>query len=195
MVRPPAPFFVAGEGLFILFDILSSRFSRVPSHNFGFLHHDHPAVPHLPPPNVHLGATLRPTSMRSLVRGGKMNEIVPRYASLEPVKGIKPLNLELSWRYVICSPGPIRIRAPSGRLLKLLSYIPAHADPSNSRPRSQPTKVSLLSLNLLWMTSAILTKQAKRRSTDCSQISRLLSVIRPTWWIRRNQKTNAARGV
>lgn len=82
-----------------------------------------------------------------------MNENVPRYTSLEPVKGIKPLNLELSWRYVVRSPSPITIRAPSGRLLKLLSYILAHAGPSNSRPRSQPTKASLLSLNLLWMTS------------------------------------------
>ncbi|KAG2153615.1 uncharacterized protein EDB93DRAFT_227664 [Suillus bovinus] len=53
-------------------------------------------VPHLPPPTVHLGPSLRPTSMRALIRGDNLN--VRRHTSLEAVKGIKPLNLELSWR-------------------------------------------------------------------------------------------------
>ncbi|KAG1813861.1 uncharacterized protein BJ212DRAFT_1364133 [Suillus subaureus] len=55
-------------------------------------------VPHLPPPTVHPGPPLRPTSMRALIRGGDMNTTVQRHTTLEPVKGIKPLNLELSWR-------------------------------------------------------------------------------------------------
>ncbi|KAG1783349.1 hypothetical protein EV702DRAFT_958741 [Suillus placidus] len=55
-------------------------------------------VPHLPPPTAHLGSSLRLTSMRALIRGGKMNANVQRHNTLEPVKGIKPLNLELSWR-------------------------------------------------------------------------------------------------
>ncbi|KAG1730675.1 uncharacterized protein EDB91DRAFT_1252534 [Suillus paluster] len=62
----------------------------------------HPAVPHLPPPTVHPGPSIRPTSMRALIRGGKVNTVtnanVPRHTTLESVKGIKPLNLELSWR-------------------------------------------------------------------------------------------------
>ncbi|KAG2141046.1 hypothetical protein DEU56DRAFT_796935 [Suillus clintonianus] len=60
------------------------------------------AVPHLPPPTVRPGPSLRPTSMRAIIRGGKgntnMNSNVSRYTTLESVKGIKPLNLELSWR-------------------------------------------------------------------------------------------------
>ncbi|KAG1871615.1 hypothetical protein F4604DRAFT_1769066 [Suillus subluteus] len=55
-------------------------------------------VPHLPPPTAHLGPSLRPTSMKALIRGGRMNKPVQRHTTLEPVKGIKPLNLELSWR-------------------------------------------------------------------------------------------------
>ncbi|KAG2358874.1 hypothetical protein BDR07DRAFT_1611638 [Suillus spraguei] len=55
-------------------------------------------VPHLPLPTIHVGSSLRPTSMRALIRGGKMNANLQRHTTLEPVKGIKPLNLELSWR-------------------------------------------------------------------------------------------------
>ncbi|KAG2069458.1 hypothetical protein BDR04DRAFT_1078066 [Suillus decipiens] len=55
-------------------------------------------VPHLPLPTMDVGSSLRPTSMKALIRGGKMNANVQRHTTLEPVKGIKPLNLELSWR-------------------------------------------------------------------------------------------------
>ncbi|KAG1825271.1 hypothetical protein EV424DRAFT_686906 [Suillus variegatus] len=62
-------------------------------------------VPHLPSPTVHLGPCLQPTSMRALIHRGKMNTNVQRHTTLEPVKGIKPLNLELSWR-------PFKFAAP-----------------------------------------------------------------------------------
>ncbi|KAG1800395.1 uncharacterized protein HD556DRAFT_1230584 [Suillus plorans] len=62
-------------------------------------------VPHLPSPTVHLGPSLQPTSMRALIHRGKMNTNVQRHTTLEPVKGIKPLNLELSWR-------PFKFAAP-----------------------------------------------------------------------------------
>ncbi|OAX38957.1 hypothetical protein K503DRAFT_856354 [Rhizopogon vinicolor AM-OR11-026] len=59
-------------------------------------------VPHLPPPTAHSGASLQPTRMGYLVRGCKgntpMDANLPRHSTLQPVKGIKPLNLELSWR-------------------------------------------------------------------------------------------------
>jgi hypothetical protein len=69
-----------------------------------FLHQLHLTVPHLPPPSVYRGTSLQPPSMRTLLCGtaGKLsvNAELPRHTMLQIVKGIKPLNLELSWRYV-----------------------------------------------------------------------------------------------
>jgi len=64
-------------------------------------------VPHLPQPTVHSSVSFQPTNMGALIcriKGNvSTNASLPQHITLQSVKGIKPLNLELSWRYVLYS--------------------------------------------------------------------------------------------
>lgn len=77
------------DGLLMKGERHISRFNQVFT-NF-------PSVPELPPPTCRPSKMLIPGTLASLVSNGNEIDHIP----LKEVKGIKPLNLELSWMCVI----------------------------------------------------------------------------------------------